>query len=213
MGDSVSLKEEKQLLQEIQELKRNRPKVAMVNKKEADLQGMDHGLNMKESMGEINGNLNKLRDERRKVSDELTKLMQERNEQLGDLPQIVEKRDEISKQIQEQIKIRNGYRDEMRAADRAYNDYLAELRRIRQEKVNEERVARQEEYKKLRRQREAEKLDVQPYVSEMTLIEQTMLFCRSLTATKTEEKKEGEKQTVFNNPDGTEVLVKKEDRD
>merc|ERR1712099_79984 len=44
-------------------------------------------------------------------------------------------------------------------------------------------------------------------------IEQTMLFCRGLTATKTEEKKEEEKQTVFNNPDGTEVLVKKEDRD
>merc|ERR1712060_998607 len=83
----------------------------------------------------------------------------------------------------------------------------------RQEKVNEERVARQEEYKKLRRQREAENLDDQPYVSEVTLIEQTMLFCRNLTATKNEEKKTEEKEIVHNNPEGTEVLLKKDDRD
>merc|ERR1711948_253961 len=50
-------------------------------------------------------------------------------------------------------------------------------------------------------------------MGEMTLIEQTMLFCRSLTATKVEEKKEEQKETVFNNPEGTEVLCKKDDRD
>merc|ERR1712217_955992 len=64
-----------------------------------------------------------------------------------------------------------------------------------------------------RRQREAEKLDDQPYVSEMTLIEQTMLFCKNLTSTKNEEKKTEEKEIVHNNPEGTEVLLKKEDRD
>merc|ERR1712050_35593 len=41
---SVSLKEEKKLLAEIQELKRNRPKVSMMNQKEADLSVMDSGL-------------------------------------------------------------------------------------------------------------------------------------------------------------------------
>merc|ERR1719324_1332646 len=47
----------------------------------------------------------------------------------------------------------------------------------------------------------------------MTLIEQTILFCKNLTAAKGEEKKEETKETKFDNPDGTEVLVKKEDRD
>merc|ERR1712066_665411 len=70
-----------------------------------------------------------------------------------------------------------------------------------------------EEYAMQKRRRQAEALDEQPYVSEMTLIEQTMLFCKSLTATKGEQEKKEEKQTVHNNPDGTEVLVKKEDRD
>merc|ERR1712083_971902 len=77
----------------------------------------------------------------------------------------------------------------------------------------EERQKRQEEYALLKRKRQAEQLDEQPYVSEMTLIEQTLLFCRNLTQTKGEEKKEETKETEFNNPEGTEVLLKKEDRD
>merc|ERR1711933_530658 len=93
------------------------------------------------------------------------------------------------------------------------NNYLAEVRRVRQEKAQEEYRKRQDERKMEQRKRQAEQLDEQPYVSEMTLIEQTMLFCRNLTATKNEEKKTEEKEIVHNNPDGTEVLMKKEDRD
>merc|ERR1712151_493513 len=46
-----------------------------------------------------------------------------------------------------------------------------------------------------------------------TLIEQTILFCKSLTQSKDKEEKEEKKEIVHDNPDGTEVLVKKEDRD
>merc|ERR1712050_327528 len=69
---SVSLKEEKKLLQEIQDLKRNRPKVSGIHQKEADLQNMDSGLSMKDEVGRLNAQLGVLRDERRKVSDKLT---------------------------------------------------------------------------------------------------------------------------------------------
>merc|ERR1712039_361878 len=47
----------------------------------------------------------------------------------------------------------------------------------------------------------------------MTLIEQTMLFCKSLVQTKDSEQKEEKKEIAHNNPDGTQVLAKKEDRD
>merc|ERR1711982_294943 len=94
-----------------------------------------------------------------------------------------------------------------------YNGYLAELRKFRQAKAQEERTEREKEWKQQRLVREAEKLDDQPYVSEITLIEQTMLFCKSLTATRAGEQKEDKKEIEHNNPDGTEVLTKKEDRD
>merc|ERR1712176_1173400 len=116
----------------------------------------------------------------RLCQDKLTAITEERNKQLGDLGGVIEEREGLSKQIQEQIKIRNDLRDEKRAAERKYNDYLSELRKIRQEKAAEERQKRQEEYALIKRKRQAEQLDEQPYVSEMTLIEQTLLFCKNL---------------------------------
>merc|ERR1719464_1508067 len=64
-----------------------------------------------------------------------------------------------------------------------------------------------------RKLQKAEKLDEQPHIDEMVLIEQTILFCKGLTASKGKEQKEQAKETVVNNPEGTEVLTKKEDRD
>merc|ERR1740138_1804336 len=62
----------------------------------------------------------------------------------------------------------------------------------------EERVKRQAEMDQRRQERAAEKLDEQPYVSEITLIEQTMLFCKSLTQSKdTDEKKEDREDEYF----------------
>merc|ERR1712150_24536 len=83
-------------------------------------------------------------------------------------------------------------------------------RRERQWKEQQEREAA---YQMERKQRQAEKLDDQPYVAEITLVEQTILFCKSLVPSKEKEQKSEEKQTVFDNPDNTEVLLKKEDRD
>merc|ERR1712099_75125 len=59
----------------------------------------------------------------------------------------------------------------------------------------------------------AEKLEEQPYVAEITLIEQTIAFCNSLVQKKGEDAKEEKKETAHDNPEGTEVLLKKEDRD
>merc|ERR1712060_392800 len=76
-----------------------------------------------------------------------------------------------------------------------------------------EQQERDEQMKIERKQRQADKLDDQPYVAEITLVEQTILFCKGLVPSKEKEEKSEEKKTVFDNPDNTEVLVKKEDRD
>ncbi len=57
---------------------------------------------------------------------------------------------------------------------------------------------------------QVEKLDEQPFVAEITLIEQSISYCKSLVATKEKEEKEEKKEVVHNNPEGTEVLVRKE---
>ena len=90
-------------------------------------------------------------------------------------------RNEIGKKIADKVKERNDLRNAFRAKEREFNQYLAEQRRVRQEKAQEERNARQPEYEKIKRLRQADQLDEQPHIQEITLIEQTILFCKSLT--------------------------------
>merc|ERR1712045_695875 len=108
---------------------------------------------------------------------------------------------------------RNQIRDDYRAKEKEYNDYLYKQRQERKERQWKEQQERDAVMAMERKQRMAEKLDDQPYVAEITLVEQTILFCKGLVPAKDKEQKTEEKKTVFDNPDNTEVLLKKEDRD
>lgn len=212
--ESLSLKEEKKLMAEISDLKKKRPSVAVVNKKEGELAAQGSGVDTRASVGDINAQLAVLRDARRKVSDSLTELMDGRTAALGDLPDKIKEREDIGKKIQELIKQRSEVRDEKRAAEQEYNNYMNEVRRARQQKYADDRQKKQEEYALERRKRQAEQLDDEPYVFERTLLDQTIVFCRSLVATKDEEQKTEKKEIEHNNPEGTEVLKRKgEDED
>jgi len=211
--DTNSLKAEKEMLKEIAELKKNRPKVSQVGKMEDSLKNRDDGGNHRQSIAQINEECALYRDGKRKVQEQMTALMDERKDQLGDLPKIIEERDAIGKQIAEKVKERNELRDAFRQKEREFNQYIAEQRKVRAEKAAEERSARQAEYNKTRRMREAEKLDEQPHLQEMTLIEQTMLFCKSLTQTKEAEEKKEQREIQHDLKDGMEVLARKEDRE
>merc|ERR1711924_401434 len=108
--------------------------------------------------------------------------------------------------IQELIAVRTRLRDEFNAQKREFQQYLAEQRRARQEKYAEERKKQQEEWKVKQLERKVEQLDEQPFVSELTLIEQTVKFCKDLLPKDAGEKKEEKKETVHNNKDGEVVL-------
>jgi len=211
--DTISLKEEKEMLKEMQELRRNRPKVSQVNRMEDSLQNRDSGRSYKEQIEVINQQVAVFKEAKKQVNEEFSALMDGRKEQMGDLPKIFEQRDELNKQIQELIKERNVVKDDFRQKEREYNAYKNELRNARMEKIAEERSAREAEFAKARRLKMAEKMDTQPYIQEMTLVEQTILFCKNLVASKGPEKEEEKKEIEHNNPDGTQVLARKEDRE
>merc|ERR1712050_540044 len=207
--ESVPLKEEKKYLLELQELKRNKPKVSQVGKMEENLTALREGVSMKETVQEINQAMAKHREEKKVIQEKLSKLRDERKEKLGDVPQWIDERQKLSEEIGEKVKQKNVIRDEFKAKEREYYQYLAEVRRLRQEKQQEERMAWQKDRDQQNKIRKAEKLEDQPYVAEITLIEQTIAFCNSLTQKKVEDKAAEKKEIVHNNPDGCEVLAKK----
>merc|ERR1712228_969281 len=60
---------------------------------------------------------------------------------------------------------------------------------------------------------EADKLDEQPYIQEIALVEQCIAFCKSLTQAKGPVEKKEEKEVKHDVPKGGEVLASKADRD
>merc|ERR1712087_990603 len=164
--ESVPLKEEKKYLLEIQELKKNRPKVAKVNKLEGDLSALRSGAGdgeLKATVGEINAAMAKHREEKKGIQEKLSKLRDERKEKLGDVPQWVDERTKLSEQIGEKVEEKNAVRDEFKVKERAYYQYLAEVRKVRQEKQQEERMAWQKARDQENKMKRAEKLEDQPY--------------------------------------------------
>merc|ERR1712203_721503 len=146
--ESMALKDEKKYMLELSELKKNRPKVAKVNKLEGDLNAFREGQSsgeMKATIQEINAAMAKHREEKKVIQEKLAKLRDERKAKLGDVPTWHEQRQEISAQIAEKVKEKNEIRDAFKVKEREYYAYLAEVRKKRLEQVQEERMSWQKE--------------------------------------------------------------------
>merc|ERR1719172_248819 len=68
------------------------------------------------------------------------------------------------------------------------------------------------EQEAMRREREAEKLEVNPYISELALLDQTLLWCQSMLP-KEADAKEEHKDKPVDSFEGGAVLLRKEDRE
>merc|ERR1719272_1251252 len=133
---------------------------------------------------------------------------------MGDMPELFEQREALNKQVQEKIKERSALRDAFRQQEREYNASLAEQRAARQERSMEERKGRDAERDVERRQRAADKLEEQPFVSEITLLEQTIFFCKTLLPKDEAAKAAVEKKAIAHTNKAEEVVVmRKEDRE
>merc|ERR1712194_211630 len=210
--ETIPLKEEKDLLKEMQELKRNRPKVAQVNKLEEGLNNFDVGGNIKQTLQTINEQIRTWMQEKSKVLEERDALNKEYEGKMGD-DKTYEERNNLNTKIRDKQDERNKIREEFREKEREFQELLRKKKQEQQERYASEKESRDKEWKQRSVQRQVEKLDEQPFVTEITLLEQTIKFCKSLTGGKQEEKKEEQKDIEHNNMDGLEVMVKKDERD
>merc|ERR1719282_2023218 len=144
---TLPLREEKKFLAEIQELKRNRPKVSQGGGIEDSIKKHDEGVPIKEKLDRIYGDLGKAKELKKKAQEKLVELQEGRKEQLGDMPEFVKKREELGAQIVEKIKERNTIRDEYRAKEKEYYDYLYKQRQERKERQWKEQQEREAQMK------------------------------------------------------------------
>merc|ERR1711904_24406 len=201
--NSISLKEEKKYLDEIKELKRSKPKVSKLKGMEAEMENRPKGSNTEVIRAEIqkqSADIKEAKEQKRLIAAEYAKLNEERQK--------------LQTLIQDKIAARNKIRDEFREKEKEFNAYMNEIRKIRAEKAAEARNERQAEMEEKRKQRQVEQLDEQPHVAEITLLEQTIAWCKSVLPKETKESEDKAKaQTNYNNPDGAMILLKKDDRE
>merc|ERR1711937_247195 len=115
--NSISLKEEKKLLDEIKELKRSKPKVSKLKGMEAEMEGRKPGTNtesIREEIQKQSGDIKEAKEQKRMISAEYAKLNEERQKQMADMPELFEERQKLATQIQDKIRSRNEIRDAFR---------------------------------------------------------------------------------------------------
>merc|ERR1712226_1415647 len=95
--EHMPLKEEKKLLAEIQELKRNRPKVHQLINLENAIASDDKVIPLKDKLKALIDIMSHLYDQKRNVSTKLKELNESRKKTTGGLPDLIENRDAISK--------------------------------------------------------------------------------------------------------------------
>merc|ERR1711957_1136496 len=123
-----------------------------------------------------------------------------------------EEKDAKQTKIRELIEQRNTLRDAFNNEKREYRVFQDESRRLRNEKMAESRKQDQEAWRLKKLEKDVEALDDQPYVEELTRIQQCTRFCKTLMPHDSDKKEEEKKETVFNNKDGETVLSSKKDR-
>merc|ERR1712194_811731 len=168
---------------------------------------------MKATIQEINGAMAKHREEKKAIQEKLSIIRDERKAKLGDVPQWVEDRQKLGEQIGQKRQEMNAVRDEFKQKEREYYQYQAAVRQARQAKQQEERMSWQKDRDQQNIVKKAEKLEDQPYIAEITLVEQTIAFCNSLTQQKVEKAAVEKKEIAHDKMDGLEVCMKKEDEE
>jgi uncharacterized coiled-coil DUF342 family protein len=214
--DTISLKEEKAILAEIKELKKTKPKLAeltLLTDKVKNGGNLDAVTDLRGRQKELSEQMQTLYQQKLSIQEEMKALNDDRDKQVGDIGGDQKKREEVQARIQELIAERTKLKDAFREQMNEYKAWQAEQRRIRNEKYQEERKAQEAAWKLTKMQKEVEKLDVNPHLSQITLIEQTITFCKGLLPQNKAEDKEEKKETTYNNKDGEFVLLSKESRD
>jgi len=215
--ESVSLKEEKAKLEEIKRLKKDKPNVMKVHMKEAELTAQQEQVTS--SSGNLSAELDALKKEietHKAKKDEwnaqLTALVEDRKAQTGGMSELFESREALNGQIREQIKARDALRDEFKQKEREYYEYTRKQREERRQKAEAEREQWQKQRELDNRRKKVEALNEQPHTQEITLLEQTIKFCKSFQP-KEEEATTEKKEIKHDNPDTHMVLLKKDERE
>lgn len=213
--ESLTLHEEKRVLEEIKQLKKTKPLVSKVTAKEqalAEMGSVDSSQTMKEKLDDLKKQMDTHFEKKKELSAQLDQLKQEREAQTGDMKGLYDERDKLNEENNKLKKELAELNDDFYQKQKVFRDYIREVREQRWQKQQAEIDDRRKAKDIEDRKRRVEKLDEQPFQFEITLLEQTIKFCKSFQP-KEDAAQEEKKEVAYDNPDTHLVLKSKGDRE
>merc|ERR1719271_533725 len=213
MTGSMTLKQEKELMAKMTELRKSKPMGSKYQQMESNMGPSGEVGSMKDNITDLQKQLAELRDAKKLQSQAYSELMEARQKVMGDVPGLFEEREKINASIREKIQERNAERDEFRKQERAFNDYLGKVRELRGKRAKLEREARQAEWDETRKaEKEAEGPPPLPFAEDLQYLENITKYLQPFLP-KEAEKEEDKKEKVPDAIGGHMVLMSKESRE
>merc|ERR1711988_509868 len=123
------------------------------------------------------------------------------------------KREALNKTKKDKIQERADAKDKFKEEQKAFRDYQNELRAERQKKIEEERKTRQQEYEKREKEKKSELANQEPHVEDRALVNQCIVYIKSLMPKEAKEEKEEKKDIKGFEEKGLTMVTPKDDRD
>jgi len=203
--ESMSLKEEKNLVKEIGQLRAMRKrastlKIISTRQEESKVRGIREDTRRK--MAQLTNNDSQVE----KKTVELKKLEDELTARRGkDMPALEKKRNELRKQKSEKRKEKKDISDSFYNLKREFDTYTREIRSRKFKKEKAERDEWRKEQDEVRKKWEEEKAKEQPWQEEIAVVETVIGYIRATMPKETEEKAEVAAPTTVTLSDGTVV--------
>merc|ERR1712185_297923 len=124
--ESLSLKDEKNFMAEVKELKKMKPKLADLGGLKNKLDNFDRGTDLREQQKALNEQFSILYEKKKGISAKFGELQEKRAAQEGDLTDVRAEKDAKQTAIRELIEKRNSLRDAFNEEKRAYKVFQDE---------------------------------------------------------------------------------------
>lgn len=216
---TMSLKEEKEFMNQIKKLKAGRPEIvrkvkeyeAMKAKVESSV--APSALSVKEQIDVLQKEFGEKAEKHNEIYGKIKALKEKRGVEMGDVTQLIEKKQGLKSEIMTLQEERNTIWNEKKEEMRVYNEYDKKLRLARKKEMEARWAA--EESERLAKEAAWELEKPNPFLNETTLIDQTIDYCKQLLGeggAKKEEEKVDPSQ--WKAPvEGAQVMLSKKDRD
>lgn len=183
MTSTLSLKEEKQLLEEIKRLKNSKPLLSKYQALEQSLSSLEDTsvVPLRTMLEDVRTKLLELRTQKREESMKYKELLEKRQKATAPGREMIEERERLSKEMNKHFMNRREIQAELTREIQKHQAYMQQVKRERGLKMREERERRNLENERYQLSRDLERVECElPYEAESLLLTQTIQYLQKI---------------------------------